>query len=203
MNADIIIATGNAGKLTEIRHVLSDLPFVMHSLKEYWDPLPNIPEEGATFFENARQKARWVFSRTGIMSLADDSGLEVDFLQGQPGVRSARFAGEPASEEKNLEKLLGLLSGCPEQLRQARFRCVVVLITSEHEEITAEGICDGAIDFVKHGDNGFGYDPVFVPRGFKQTFGELDASTKNGISHRGKALLHLKEKLHDRFSRHR
>jgi len=199
MKTDVIVATGNAGKLKEIGQIMSGFPFVLHALKDYWDPLPVIPEQGATFLENARGKSQWVFSRTGIMSLADDSGLEVDFLQGQPGVRSARFAGERATDGQNVEKLLSMMAQCPPHQRGARFRCAVVFTVSDQEEITAEGVCEGAIEYVKNGNGGFGYDPVFTPRGFNETFAQLDASIKNGISHRGKALLKLQGKLHDRF----
>jgi XTP/dITP diphosphohydrolase len=198
MKTEIIVATGNKGKLKEIREILADFPYLLTSLADYWDPVPGIPEEGATFYENAAGKAEWVFSRTGKISLADDSGLEVDFLNGDPGVRSARFAGEPVSDQKNIDKLLSLLSGCPVQNRRARFRCVVVLRAGDHEEITAEGACEGIIGSAPRGSHGFGYDPVFYPDGFDRTFAELDAETKNRISHRGRAINALKEKLHER-----
>jgi XTP/dITP diphosphohydrolase len=200
MPEEIIIATGNKGKLKEIREILGNCNYALTSLADYWNPLPHIPEEGATFYENAAGKAEWVFSKTRKMSLADDSGLEVDFLNGEPGVRSARFAGEPVSDQKNIEKLLTLLSLCPAEKRQAQFRCVVVLRMDEKEEIVAEGICKGRIGFSPRGTGGFGYDPVFHPEGFEKTFAELDAATKNSISHRGKAINNLKEKLNERFN---
>jgi non-canonical purine NTP pyrophosphatase (RdgB/HAM1 family) len=199
MPEEIIVATGNKGKLKEIRQILSGCPCVLTSISDYWNPIPHIPEEGATFYENAAGKADWVFSRTGKMSLADDSGLEVDFLSGEPGVRSSRFAGEPVSDQKNIEKLLSLLSCCPLEKRSARFTCVVVLRVSEKEEIVAEGKCEGHIGFSQHGTSGFGYDPVFYPEGFDTTFAELDAGIKNSISHRGKAIANLKEKLYERL----
>jgi XTP/dITP diphosphohydrolase len=198
MHQEIIVATGNQGKLREIREILGACKYSLASLGDYWNPLPHIPEEGATFYENAAGKAGWVFSKTGKMSLADDSGLEVDFLNGEPGVRSARFAGEPVSDKKNINKLLSLLSSCPANGRQAQFRCVVVLKINENEEIVAEGVCRGKIGYTPRGTGGFGYDPVFYPEGFEKTFAELDAATKNGISHRGKAINGLKEKLHER-----
>jgi XTP/dITP diphosphohydrolase len=194
---EIIVATGNKGKLEEIKTLMSDLPIVLTSLRDYWDPVVAIPEDGETFQENAFAKARWVFSRTGKPCLADDSGLEVDFLNGQPGIRSARFAGEGATDIKNLEKLLRLLKECPREKRQARFRCALALIVSEKEIITAEGSCEGVIIDDPAGDNGFGYDPVFVPSGFDRTFAQLDSIVKNKISHRGKALGELKKKLHE------
>ena len=197
MDNEIIIASGNKGKLGEIREILVGFPYTLTSLSDYWNPIPEIPEEGATFYENAASKAQWVFSRTGKMSLADDSGLEVDCLGGEPGVRSARFAGEPMSNQKNIDKLLSLLSGCPREKRQANFRCVVVLKIDADQEIVAEGVCKGQIGLLPRGTSGFGYDPVFYPEGFDRTFGELDASIKNHISHRGKAINDLKGKLHE------
>ncbi len=198
MDGEIIVATGNKGKLKEIREILQGFPCILSSLGDYWNPLPHIPEESDTFYGNAAGKAEWVFSRSGKMSLADDSGLEVDFLGGEPGVRSARFAGEPASDSKNIEKLLSLMADCPDSGRRAHFRCVVVLKTGEGGEISAEGICRGRIGRTVRGTQGFGYDPVFYPEGFDKTFAELDAATKNRISHRGKAINALKEKIHER-----
>ena len=196
MEKEIIIASGNKGKVKEIREILAGYPCRLTSLTDYWNPLPRIPEEGATFYENAAGKAQWVFSRTGKPALADDSGLEVDFLRGEPGVHSARFAGEGASDPKNVAKLLSLLSSCPEEKRRAKFTCVIVLKIGEKEEITARGECVGRIGFEPQGASGFGYDPVFYPQGFTSTFAQLDAETKNRISHRGKAINDLKEKLH-------
>jgi XTP/dITP diphosphohydrolase len=200
MMTEIIVATGNKGKLEELKTLLRDAPVVLTSLRDYWDPIVSIPEEGKTFFENAFGKAHWVFSRTGKPVLADDSGLEVDFLKGEPGIKSARFAGEGATDGKNLEKLLGLLKECPREKRQARFRCVLVFMASEKETIFAEGLCEGVILDRPAGDNGFGYDPVFVPSGFDRTFAQLDSSIKNRISHRGKALIELKKKLYEFLS---
>jgi XTP/dITP diphosphohydrolase len=196
MTSEIIIASGNQGKVREIREILAGFPYVLASLSDYFHPVPTIPEEGATFHENAAAKARWVYSRTGKPAMADDSGLEVDFLAGAPGVRSARFAGEPSSDTRNVEKLLSLLSSCPAQSRGARFTCVIVLKINDREEIVATGVCKGRIGYEPRGTLGFGYDPVFYPEGFQATFAELDAEVKNGISHRGKAIGYLKEQLH-------
>jgi XTP/dITP diphosphohydrolase len=196
---EILIASGNKGKVKEIREILAGYPCVLTSLSDYWNPVPYIPEEGATFYENAAGKAQWVFSRTGKMALADDSGLEVDFLAGEPGVKSARFAGEPSSDRKNVAKLLSLLSSCPDEKRCAKFRCVIVLKINEKEEIVAQGACKGRIGYEPQGTSGFGYDPIFYPDGFDATFAQLDATTKNRISHRGKAINDLKEKLHGRL----
>jgi XTP/dITP diphosphohydrolase len=197
MDKEIVIASGNKGKLGEIREILAGFPYTLTSLSDYWNPVPDIPEEGVTFYENAASKAQWVFSRTGKMSLSDDSGLEVDFLGGAPGVRSARFAGEPVSNQKNIDKLLSLMALCPGEKRQAKFQCVMVLKIDENKEIVAEGICKGQIGYAPRGTSGFGYDPIFYPEGFDQTFAELDSTTKNRISHRGKALHDLKGKLHE------
>jgi XTP/dITP diphosphohydrolase len=193
---EIIIASGNRGKIKEIREILAGFPLSLSALSDHFNPAPDIPENGATFYENAEAKARWVYSRTGKPALADDSGLEVDFLDGAPGVRSARFAGEPASDVKNVEKLLSLLSSCPAESRTARFTCVIVLLIGDHEAIVATGVCEGRIGFSPRGASGFGYDPVFFPEGCDETFAELPAEVKNRISHRGKAIGELKEQLH-------
>lgn len=193
---EIIVATGNQGKMREIAEWLSDLPYSLSSLKERWDPVPHIPEDGQTFEENALAKAQWVYSRTGIWTLADDSGLEVDCLEGEPGVYSARYAGENADDRQNTEKLLDALKGVPAEKRSAQFRCVIVLITGSGTRLTASGVCRGRIGSAPRGKNGFGYDPVFIPNGFSSTFGELDSGIKQSISHRGKALLRLRKQLH-------
>ncbi len=189
------------GKLREIREICSGLPFEITSLKDHWNPVPSIPENGTTFLENAQAKARWVFDKKGIWSLADDSGLEVDFLNGAPGVRSARFAGERATDRENLDKLLAALRECGIDRRTARFRCVVVMKVSASEELVASGVCEGAIGLASRGTDGFGYDPVFVPRGHSRTFAEIDALTKNAISHRGRALAALRRMLDERFGK--
>jgi XTP/dITP diphosphohydrolase len=195
----IIVATGNKGKLREIREILRGLPFELTSLSDHFDPVPVIPEDGATFLANAQQKAQWVFSRTGMWSLADDSGLEVDFLGGFPGVRSARYAGDNATDGQRIGKLLAACEKCPTKRRTARFRCVVVVQCGDADEIVGEGACEGRIGHVPKGADGFGFDPVFVPDGFDRTFAELGATEKNAISHRGKALAALRKTLDERF----
>ena len=194
---EIIVATGNAGKMGEFREILHDLPLKLSSLSDHFQPVPSIPETGSTFVENALLKARWVFARKNIWVLADDSGLEVDALDGAPGVRSARFAGENSSGETNNRKLLELLEGQPQASRTARFKCVIVLLTSAENYFSAAGICEGAIARAPRGSNGFGYDPLFVPRGFDRTFAELGSAEKHAISHRGKAFEKVKEHLHE------
>ncbi len=192
---EIIVASGNRGKLREITELLSDMPLTLSGLRDHWDPPPDIPETGATFEENARLKAKWVHERTGVWALADDSGLEVDALRGAPGVYSARYAGEGAGDEANLRKLLKEMEGVPEQSRTARFRCVVVLMAAADLAYVAQGVCNGRIVGEPCGSNGFGYDPVFVPDGFRRTFAQLDEGVKNAISHRGKALVNLRKEL--------
>jgi XTP/dITP diphosphohydrolase len=192
---DIIVASGNAGKLKEIAALLADMPIQVTSLKDHWNPVPAIPENGATFLENAQSKARWVFDNTGMPSLADDSGLVVDALNGEPGVRSARYAGEPSSDTRNTQKLLAELADLPLENRTARFTCMLVLIVSDNDVLVAEGSCEGHIGFEPAGNNGFGYDPVFIPNGYTQTFAQLDESIKNTISHRAKALAKLRDML--------
>jgi XTP/dITP diphosphohydrolase len=194
---EIIVASTNAGKIKEFREILGDLPLRLSSLFDNFSPLPSIPETGSTFLENALLKARWVCERKQKWVLADDSGLEVDALDGAPGVRSARFAGESAGSEANNRKLLEQLAEREGVPRTARFRCVIVLCTSAENYFTAEGVCEGAIAHVPQGGGGFGYDPLFVPEGFTRTFAELESAEKHAISHRGKALAALRERLHE------
>jgi XTP/dITP diphosphohydrolase len=191
----IIVASGNAGKFREIREILHDLPLQLTSLADHWSPVPDIPETGDTFLENARQKAAWVFARRGVWTLADDSGLEVDALGGEPGVKSARYAGAGAGSEANNRKLLAALKEVPPERRTARFRCVIVLMTAADSYFTAQGVCEGRIIGAPRGDHGFGYDPLFVADGFDRTFAELEAAEKNPVSHRGGALQVLRRHL--------
>jgi XTP/dITP diphosphohydrolase len=206
---EIVIATGNKGKLREIGELLSDLPVTLFSLADYWNQVPAIPETGSTFLENAQIKATWVLKAFAEMPaafisdttfrwkdkwvLADDSGLEVDALDGMPGVRSARFAGEGADYEANNRKLLELLADVASERRTARFTCVAVLYSSAKSYFSAVGTCEGTIAFTPRGVKGFGYDPLFVPAGFSRTFAELEPDEKHAISHRGKALEKVKK----------
>jgi len=193
----IIVATGNMGKLKEIREILADTPVELVSMGEIWNPIPEIEENGSTFFENAMIKASWVYEKTGIWSLADDSGLEVDFLNGEPGVYSARYAGIQGDYKANNLKLLDSLHNVPSEKRTARFRCVMVIKTSPDSYISAEGTCEGHIGFRLRGSEGFGYDPLFFPGDEKLTFAEIPSVMKNTISHRGRALINLREKLNE------
>lgn len=189
----IVIATGNEHKKDEIKAVLGS-KFDLVTMKEEGIYL-DIVEDGTSFEENALIKARALKEYTKDMILADDSGLMVDALKGQPGVYSARYAGESATDEMNNEKLLFELKDLPMENRSAQFVCVMALILPNGEEFLFRGECKGYIDFTLNGQNGFGYDPLFIVDGLKKTFGELCAEEKNKISHRALALDKLKEML--------
>jgi len=182
----LVLASRNKGKLKELTSLLEGRGFSVVPL-DFFLGLPEIEETGATFKENAVLKARETARMTGCLSLADDSGLEVDFLNGAPGVYSSRFAGPGKDDEANNRKLLSLLEGVPEPRRTARFRCVVAVAAPGGFVETAEGICEGRIGFKPQGINGFGYDPIFIVEGYGCTMAQLDASVKNRISHRAKA----------------
>lgn len=194
---EIVVATGNKGKLAEIKELFSGLSVRLSSLQDYWNPIPVIEEDGATFYENACIKADWTWRHASKWALADDSGLVVDALDGEPGVRSARFAGIQGDTSANNSKLLQMMRGIAEPLRTARFVCSIVLRIDSDTLLSAEGRCEGRIITTSRGTAGFGYDPLFVPNGFDRTFAELSHEDKNRISHRGHALRILKERLHD------
>ena len=188
----IVLATRNPGKISEIEALL---PGVRCAPAASFPGCPEPEESGRTFEENALIKARAVSRYTGRTALADDSGLEVDALDGAPGVRSARYAGDRASDGENLRRLLDALDGVDEAGRAARFRCVVAVVAPDGGAWTAEGVCEGGILREPRGESGFGYDPVFVPAGYDKTFAELDAGVKNRISHRAMALRRIAEAL--------
>ncbi|MFC1462027.1 XTP/dITP diphosphatase [Verrucomicrobiota bacterium] len=181
----LLVATRNAHKLCEIRAIFS-LPNLHLCSTDDFPGLPEVVEDGDTFEANAIKKAVTTAKAAGAWALADDSGLEVDALNGEPGVHSARYAGEPVSYEANNRKLLAKLGDNSD--RTARFRCVMALSDPEGDVQTVEGKCEGAIARAERGEGGFGYDPLFVPQGHDQTFAEMDATAKNAISHRGVAL---------------
>jgi len=186
----VVLATRNKGKIREIVPILSSqlkIPVEILSLLDY-PHIPEIKEDGRTLEENAIKKATTVASLTGLITIADDSGLEVDALDGLPGVHSARFAGEEADDKKNMEKLLHLLEGIPLERRTARFRCVIAIAHPSGEIHTVDGTCDGIITTEKRGERGFGYDPVFLIPSYGKTFAELGEEIKNRISHRAIAL---------------
>jgi XTP/dITP diphosphohydrolase len=184
---EIVVATKNLGKVKELRGLLADLPLQLKSLNEF----PNIfeaEETGSNFVENAVIKAQSYALQTGFWSLADDSGLEVKALGNAPGVFSARYAGENATDQERIKKLLHELSRTQDQKRVARFVCAMAISDEKGEiKFSTEGVCKGKIALNPIGTNGFGYDPIFVPEGFNQTFGELSDEIKQKISHRAKA----------------
>jgi len=189
----LVIASNNAGKLREIGAILGPLGF--EALPQAAFNIPEAEEPYCTFVENCLTKARHASAHSGLPALADDSGICVDALNGAPGVYSARFAGEPKSDQRNNEKLIELLQGQPN--RKAHYYCVIVLVRwpEDPQPIIAEGSWHGEIIDTPRGDGGFGYDPYFLVPQFGKTGAELPMDVKNGISHRGKALAQLVEKL--------
>ncbi len=181
----LLIATRNAHKLEEIKAILNVPSLEITSALDFPD-IPDVEEDGNTFEANALKKALTLALRTRTWALADDSGLEVDALDGQPGVYSARFAGEPVDYEANNRKLLSMLEGA--EKRTARFRCVMALADPNGKAQIVEGSCEGHITDALRGREGFGYDPVFIPDGFDKTFAEMEPMQKNRLSHRGRAL---------------
>lgn len=189
----LILATKNNGKVKEIREFFKGMKIELLSLNDYPE-VEDIPETGDTFEENAWIKAKAVYDKLQVCTLADDSGLEVDYLNGRPGVYSARYAGENTNDENNRKKLLHEIKQVADHNRTARFICVMILYDGIKKNIF-KGVCEGKITESVRGSDGFGYDPLFVPEAYDKTFAELDMETKNRISHRGKALEQLKEYL--------
>ena len=189
----LVLATHNPDKQAEMNAVLLDLGLDVIGLDQYPE-IDDIPENGTTLLENALIKARAVHLKTGFPALADDTGLEVDALHGAPGVYSARFAGEDATYQDNVKKLLSLMAGVSRQNRTARFRTVVALIDSD-TELWTEGIIEGLITRDQRGAGGFGYDPIFEAADTGKTFSEMSAKQKNEISHRARALQKMRKKL--------
>lgn len=183
----VLLATHNSGKVRELIELLADEEIEVLSVKDI-DAWQEVEETGVTFAENAAIKARAGVQQTGLITLADDSGLEVDALNGAPGVYSARFAGEPKDDERNNDKLLALLEDVPDALRTARFRCALVIATPEQEEYLTEGTVEGIILKQRRGSGGFGYDPLFFIPDFGRTMAELSLAQKNKLSHRALAL---------------
>ena len=185
---DLLIATGNTGKAAEIRVLLGNLPISLRTLIDFPNVRP-VVESGNTYEENAVLKARSYARQTALFALADDSGLEVEALGGAPGVISARYAGQGASDNDRVAFLLRELANAPSANRSARFVCVIALADSTSAIVDVEsGVCEGQIIDEPRGANGFGYDPIFIPQGFDKTFAELPNKIKNDISHRGRAL---------------
>lgn len=186
----LLLATTNQGKLRELEQLTAPLGFEIVSPRDVGAGDLEVVEDGATFEQNAIKKAREFSAKTGLPALADDSGLEVLALDGAPGVFSARYAGEPHDDAKNNAKLLAALAGVPTERRGARFRCVLALVRPGKTEPDAivEGTCAGFILTDLRGENGFGYDPLFLVDGADRTLAELTDDEKNAVSHRGRAL---------------
>ncbi len=194
---EILVATTNLGKVREIEPILKDLGFFeIKTLKDF-PPIPPPEEKGNTFLENALEKALHYAKHFNILTLADDSGLEVEALSGAPGIHSSRFAGNKATDEENIKKLLKMLEGMPFEKRKARFVCVIVICHPSGRWISAEGEWQGYIADKPRGTEGFGYDPVFlVPEyNLEKTAAELSKEEKNRISHRAKAIRAIIPKL--------
>ncbi len=193
----LVLATHNQGKLAELRALCEGLPVAVVAIGEVLPSMTPVEETGATFEDNAVLKARAVAKATHLVALADDSGLEVDSLGGRPGVRSARFAREGATDAENNAALLAALQDVEESQRKARFRCVMALIDpfGADPPVLTEGRCEGRVLATSRGGGGFGYDPLFLVDGLDKTLAELGEQAKNEISHRGKALRAMRDAI--------
>jgi len=193
----LVLATRNKGKITELRKLLSGFDIHIKGLDDF-GPIPEAKEDGHTFEENAYKKAFFTANSLGVPALADDSGLVVRALGGEPGVHSARYAGDHASDEEKYIKLLKEMEGKSE--RSAYFECAIVIALPTGQSKTFTGTCEGEIAFEPSGDEGFGYDPVFLYPPLKKTFAQIPLEEKNKISHRGKAMARLKEEFDKVFN---
>lgn len=194
MSKKIIFATGNEGKMKEIREILGDLDYEILSMKEAGICV-DVVEDGTTFEENAIIKAKAISEACHEIVLADDSGLEVDYMNKEPGVLSARFMGEDTSYHIKNQAIIDRLEGVPEEERTARFVCVIAAVFPDGRQITKRATIEGIIGYEEKGENGFGYDPIFYVPEYGKTTAELSPEEKNAISHRGKALTAMKEEL--------
>lgn len=185
---DLLIATRNQGKIAELQPLLVSLPLRLRSLSEFPD-IGEVEETGTTFAENAAIKAKAYSEQAHLWTLSDDSGLEVEALGGAPGVYSARYGGSGLTYDERIKRLLEELSQSGDADRRARFVCVIAIADPQGEIVNlSTGICEGRIAHAPRGNNGFGYDPVFVPEGYEQSFGELSNEIKESVSHRARAL---------------
>ncbi len=191
----LLVATNNMGKLKEFQQILSELQIECVSLKDMGISV-DVEETGTTFLENALIKAKAIYDIAKIPTISDDSGLVVDALNGAPGVYSARYAGEPCDDQKNIDKLLSELSGISN--RTARFQSVIAAVFSPEDVLVAEGSCEGEIIDEMRGENGFGYDPIFYVKALQKTFSEMTDAEKNSLSHRGNAIRALRDQLKER-----
>ena len=194
MKKTIIIATNNEGKAAEFKEIFNQHGYEVKTLRDFPE-IPEIPETGSTFSENALQKANEISRRLNTIVLADDSGLEVDALDGRPGIYSARYADEHGNDGKNNEKLLKELKNVPEEKRTANFHCTLVLVGPEREPLFVEGEISGSILTEPQGTNGFGYDPLFYIPKLDRSMAELTSEEKNELSHRGIAIKKLEKYL--------
>ena len=198
MKRKIVFATGNAGKMREIREILADMDLEVVSMAEIGADI-EIEENGATFEENAVIKARAVGKVCGEIVLADDSGLEVDHLNREPGIYSARYMGEDTPYSIKNASIIQRLEGVPREERTARFVCAIAAVFPDGEEVVTHGEIEGWIDYEEKGSNGFGYDPIFFVPEFGRTTAELSDEEKNSVSHRGRALRKMKDELRKRL----
>ncbi len=192
----IIFATGNVGKMAEIKEILADLEIPVLSMKEA-GITADILENGKSFEENADIKAKAIMELTGDVVLADDSGLEIDYLNGEPGIYSARYMGEDTSYKIKNQSLIERLEGVPDEKRTARFVCAISAALPDGRILRSRGTIEGIIGYEERGENGFGYDPIFYLPEYQRTTAELSPEMKNELSHRGKALRIMKEKLRE------
>ena len=198
MEKTIVAATGNKHKIKEIEAITAEFGMSIISKDEAGVPDVEIVEDGETFEENSYKKAYEIMKLCGRTTIADDSGLVVDCLNGAPGVYSARFAGTDGDDDANNRKLIGLIKDVPYENRTARFVSVITMVFPDGQSIVARREVEGHLITEKRGREGFGYDPLFVPDGYEQTFGELAPEVKNAISHRANALKNLRKKLMDK-----
>ena len=197
MELKLLIASKNQGKIREFKQLLADLPITLRSAAEF-EEIPEPEETGETFADHAILKARYYAEKTGLISLADDSGLAVDALNGAPGVFSARYVGADATNAAKIDRLLSELDEIAIEKRTARFICAMAIANQSGEILNlAESVCEGKIAFQPSGTNGFGYDPIFVPDGFSESFGNISNEIKHKISHRGQATEKIIEFLRD------
>lgn len=190
----IVFATGNQGKIKEIQMILADLGVEVITMKDAGIEI-EIEENGKTYEENALIKARAVAAHTDAIVMADDSGLEIDYLNNEPGIYSARYMGEETSYTIKNANLIRRLNGVPHEKRTARFVCAIAAILPSGRELTTRGVIEGRIGYEERGSNGFGYDPIFYVPSFDKTTAELSEEEKNQVSHRGRALMLMKEEL--------
>lgn len=197
MQRRIILSSGNEHKVHEIKGILKDLPFEVVSKNDLGYENFDVVEDGSTLGENALKKAEELHKLTKGIVIADDTGLHVDALKGEPGVYSARYAGEDATYADNNKKLLNKLKDVPMEKRTAYFKTVIAIVFEDGKKMTVEGICKGHIALHESGNRGFGYDPLFIPEGSDKTFSEMTEEEKNQISHRSNALKCLRVKLEE------